>query len=566
MPYLTRRLKKLFDDLKSGRLQLTRAVAPMLENSLAMVQFTEGGDPVLQSVPAEIRSLARTYELTQQYLEPRDGSSKPHQLQTPNGQQISSLTHTLFQLYEDIFVAATEKSPLSFAPTPESFRGAIRALGGRLKGDPSGDWGPNLSRATNALATFYRSSGLDLLRGAGKLPGYKLVLGGKQNFGGSSLAAARSMLLYADTLLVPDPVSRWFESEHSAEGFAFPRMLEDLYFLLQLRPIADAQLPYPALVIFPSLEHALEENDQVTRDREELMALDFFSHYLECSFEDLEEVETFVDSRESEFIEAIQKHRLFVPMGGSGSEEFRVAIDMQKTAYKGLRSAAFFNSIEKMPPSRIAFVAILERLAPQYHMADNAESLNASPLMSLPVHWHYSTLLREARASVLPKMGDKTPSSTAIIQALAGLEYAWLGNVPMEQIIDLRKRGENEQFRKRLADGAGELASAGESTLDGTVERVGRALNNLLMEHDGEVRKIVERYESRYAQEGVAAWVTLCASLTPWFPSLAPVATVAWAATYLGTKAAESVEKRRRGNTLLGVLAASARRKGAGTD
>lgn len=195
----------------------------------------------------------------------------------------------MFQLYDDLFVAATGEAPQSFAPVPGSFGRAIRALGGRLKGGHSGDWAQNVSRATKALVAFYQSSGKDLLRGAGHLPGYKLVLGGKQNFGSSSLAAARNMLLCADTLLIPDPVSRWFESEHAAEGFAFPHMLEDLYFLLQLRPIVDARLPYPALVIFPSLEHVLEENDPVTQDRQELMALDFFSHYLGCTFEDLEE-------------------------------------------------------------------------------------------------------------------------------------------------------------------------------------------------------------------------------------------------------------------------------------
>ena len=568
MPYLTRRLKHLFDDLKSGRLQLTRAVAPTLEKSLAMVEFTEAGEPVLQSVPNEIRSLARAYGLTQRYLdEANGGSSERHHLvrPPPDAEQISRLSQTLFQLYDDLFVAATGKAPQSFAPVPESFGGAIRALGGRLKGGHSGDWAQNVSRATKALAAFYQSSGKDLLRGAGHLPGYKLVLGGKQNFGSSSLAAARSMLLYADTLLIPDPVSRWFESEHAAEGFAFPRMLEDLYFLLQLRPIVDAQLPYPALVFFPSLEHVLEENDPVTQDRQELMALDFFSHYLGCTFEDLEEVGVFVEKRERDFIEAIQKHRLFVPIGGSGDEEFHVAIDMQKLEYKGLRSAAFLDAIEHMPAARIAFIAILERLAPQYHMADNAESLNASPLMSLPVHWHYSTLLREARASVLRNLSHSNTGSIATIQALAAAEYSWLGNVPIEQIIDLRKRGENEQFRRRLAEGAGELASADEATLDETVQKVGRALTRLLMEHDGEVRKIIERYQVRYAQEGVAAWVTLCASWTPWFPALAPVAVVTLAATYLGTKAAEGIEKLRKGNTLLGVLAASARGKNIGT-
>src|SRR5207249_431585 len=122
----------------------------------------------------------------------------------------------------------------------------------------------------------------DAFRGLG---GMKLVIGGTAWFKPTTLQAVRSMALYADTLLVPDPVLPWFEKERPEERFQLVAPLEAVFLMLHLKPLIDADLPHPAILIFPSWEKTLETRDEITRDGIGRIILDFFSHYLDTSFE-----------------------------------------------------------------------------------------------------------------------------------------------------------------------------------------------------------------------------------------------------------------------------------------
>jgi hypothetical protein len=46
----------------------------------------------------------------------------------------------------------------------------------------------------------------------------KLVLGGSSRFLESQLNAVRQLLLYADTVLIPDPILPWIEVDRSEES------------------------------------------------------------------------------------------------------------------------------------------------------------------------------------------------------------------------------------------------------------------------------------------------------------------------------------------------------------
>ncbi len=553
--YLTRRLNKLFDDHAAGRVILEEQVRSQLEADFKAVRYGEDGSPVLSTVSPPLRALARCYEMvTADSTEAEPDPRKPL-----GGERLGELMRELFGLYEEVFVRFTGKVPAKFAADSAGFAPAIRQLA-QTRLSRSQSWIKPYNAAVTALVAFYKEHSADLFRAARDLPGFKLCMGGMQGFTASSRAASRSMLLYTDTLLIPDPVARWFEGDREHETHVVPRLMEDVFHLLPLKPLVDARLPYPAVVVFPSFERVLEENDQQTQDAQELMALSFFSHFLDARFEDISEVTEYASLNAEAFLEATSKRRLFVGFGCAPSTPIKEAVKETLDYYEKFRSPKFVSFMRDGGPARVVLNSILERLAPHYHLTENSSQLSASPLYVLPVHWHYATLLGESRAAHWASE-NREGDEARLAQALLDPELKWLGNVPIDALVSLREHGENETFRKKVADALTELGGLGEEGSAASSQKVERAVSKLLTEHDRTVSELLRKYEKMFAPQAVAGWVTLCAAWMQMMPELTPKAAVAMATTYLGTKAAQQIERRSAGRTLAGVLAASARAK-----
>ncbi len=92
------------------------------------------------------------------------------------------------------------------------------------------------------------------------------MLGGSSRFPDAALGGVRKAALYADTIYVPDPLLPWIEIDRVEERFRHMELLLAYQTLLQLKPLVDAQLSYPAVIVFPSWEKSLETCDTVTQD------------------------------------------------------------------------------------------------------------------------------------------------------------------------------------------------------------------------------------------------------------------------------------------------------------
>ncbi len=288
MALLRTRIERFLDDIKSGKTVLAQEVTRELAADLDGVRYLPDGRVDLDSCSPQLRSIARAYFSASQHL--ASSSLEPAQPMTPISSTMTSddpaeaakLNRELFAHFDAVFRAFTGCPPGDFVPEGSSFAKEIRRLGERL--NASRTKANALLRVANDayldLQKHYRAAGNARLKLGGSLPGQKLVLGGAQGFSGSSLQAVRSMLMYGDTILIPDPVQRWMETEPVGEAFVTVRMLEDIFHLSKLRPLVDADLPVVPLLVFPSWERLMEEHDQATRDRMERLAIDLFAPHI----------------------------------------------------------------------------------------------------------------------------------------------------------------------------------------------------------------------------------------------------------------------------------------------
>ena len=241
----------------------------------------------------------------------------------PENQTVIGVQREFFGILEEFFRHATGSTVTEFG-TIDTFGDRIRASAPSLAARAPDAY----DFASKSLAQFYEKNQLTLFTEAKRIAGLKLVLGGTSRFGQSQLSSVRKMLLYADTILIPDPVLPWLEVARSEERFRRIWLLQTAFTLLHLKPLIDADLPYPAVVLFPSYEKSLEDRDLVTQRGIRRLAAGILSSCLGKELGDGEELERYVVGNQAVFMNLVENHNLYIAPGGEVGQPLSVALPM----------------------------------------------------------------------------------------------------------------------------------------------------------------------------------------------------------------------------------------------
>jgi hypothetical protein len=458
----------------------------------------------------------------------------------------------LFALAGEFFERVAGESAQSFAargPFDEIIKQRAQTLARR--GQTAYAWFEEQARS------LYSANWRDVFRDARNAAGMKLVLGGANRLSGSHVGSIQKMLLYTDCLLVPDPILPWLETDRSEERFRHVHLLKQVFWLLHLKPLIDSDLPYPAVLIFPSWEKRLEKHDSTTQERQFALTTSVVNQHIGTSFGDIDELRQFAINQPTELLTAVDKSRIFLAPGADTVEPLDAGIERYLDHVRTWRSAEHVATLERFPRSILVLYAIMERLGPQYHMLENAEELRAQPMMSIPAHWHYHRLISQTFEGQLVHSGSLSKATVSTLRALDQPGHEWLGNVPIGSLVELRQNNENETFRTKLSGYTSALHEAELDEIDRVAAEVGRGLAAMLVEHRKEVRRIADRYKLEYTKTLAGGVVTAAATF---MPALAPfvgglVAPLALAGAYAYSKTKERAETRRAARSLTGVLA-----------
>ena len=568
--YLRRRLEHFLADLRDGSLQLSEDAAADTAAELAAIQMDGQGAVILSSCGPRVRALARAhFKLTEAFEQEAPDLGAIEGAAVPSN--LAAAQEELFGHFEEVYAAFTGAPPDRFVPPGSSFSEAIRNRGAKMASWSKSEyvrWAEGVNGAVGGLKGFYAGPGKEAFRAAKSLPGQKLVLGG-QRFTATSKRAVQQMALYADTLLIPDPVMPWLERDRQEERFRDVLMVKQIHQLFPLRGLS--QIDGHPLVVFPSWEKSLEAEDPQTQDNMELAAIRLVEHFVGEQFEDFEELFDYAEKNTKRFLRIVEENRLFVPPGGNGTETLDEGIALWREDAVRRRSDSYLDSISDLGDHQIVLMFIMDRIAPVFHVLENAGEFSASPLFGLPQQWHYFKLWQRANAGRVAAPGADPNTALDTVRALTDERHAWLGAVPLEALVELRERGANIEFRRRLTEVLLELECAHEGNYEAQVARVGRGLQILLREHDAEVRKIERESREKYSRLAIAggtalagAFLTSAAQFLPWFPDVGMLGGgAALSAFGLGTKYAtdklsETQQLRRERRTLMGYLATAA--------
>ncbi|MDP9194516.1 MAG: hypothetical protein M3P06_22690 [Acidobacteriota bacterium] len=407
------------------------------------------------------------------------------------------------------------------------------------------------------LAGLYNEHRHRQFNDARALGGVKMVLGGGSRFYGTQREAVVRTALYADTILVPDPVYAWLEvKRHDVPSVAF-EVFKTIHSLLLLRPLVDTPSETMPIVLFPSFEKALEQNDPTTQQAMNELVTAYLNAGLNRAFGSMPEVFDAAGKSPEQFIADVSAARLFIPRGHDAApDDARDAIREYREEVLAHRTGPERDAIEGLNDAEVLALAIFESVAPQFHLFENSTTLAAQPLMCFPNHWHYYRTLSTGVHSELTKSGLLSSKTIALVQALQQERFGWLSGVTVDQLAALRETSEFRDFRSTLEASASALEEVQLSDIDRVGAEVAAALGALLDKHDLKGRHLVEQFKTKHSKTAVMAGAAVAVTFLPALASvISGVGAFGVLTRYIFDKIDEKQEKAALTRSLIGVLA-----------
>lgn len=461
----------------------------------------------------------------------------------------------LFELFTEFFQRATGvDTPDQFA-TFDSFSDVIHRKAATLaqRAQDAYVW------ADENIRPYYVKESAAAYGSARQLGGLKLVQGGGSGFLSTHLESVRGALLYADTVLIPDPVFPWFETDRLEERFRHVKLLQAVFAVLHLKPLIDVDLRIPPVCIFPSFEKLLDTNDDVTKNRSAQLITDVLAYYIDPGIQHFDDVLQFIKNHSEQFVEKVGLANLFVAPGGPIGEPVRDALARYLDYLATWRSPNWLATFQMLPVHEQILNGITERIAPQYHLLENADELASHPLIVIEQQAHYLRIIADMDNARLTRLQALDPAHETLIRGLGHERMRWLNNVPTDALIELRRNGENVQFRDRLLNSFSALHGADLNNIDKVAAEIVTEISRMQAGHDAHIKEIQEKYQAKYGQTAVGAWAAAGAAFIPALaPFIGTAAPFAVAAKYAWDKIAETKERRAVERSLIGVVARSA--------
>lgn len=455
-----------------------------------------------------------------------------------------------FNALEEFFRALTGTSPENF-----DFR---------ILQEKARDWrqfAATYNRAMDRLLARLKplyDAGKKRFTDVAELGGMRVVLGGGSRFYGTQFNAVKRATLYADTVLIPDPVFAWMEGDRDDARFVPLEIIKTVFWLVQLKPLVDSVGETLPIVLFPSFEKSLEARDSVTQQGIEMLVTSYFNARMPHPFGSLPEVMEFARVQPDRFLSEVESAQLFIPPGMTHPVDWRSALSQYRTHTIARRAESQIALADSLSDAELMTVAIIESVAPQFHLFENATTLHAQPIMCFEPHWHYFNVLRGGVHDRLLASDLIQEKTVRLMEAFGRERFDWLGKLDPLNIAQVRGTDENIAFRQRLHEQLDLLSDVELADVDRVAAQVSAALARLLDAHDREAERIATDFAQKHRQTAVAAVASLALVFAPALGAVvAGTAPFGLLGKYLWDKLDERKEQRRLSQSLVGVLASA---------
>jgi hypothetical protein len=287
--------------------------------------------------------------------------------------------------------------------------------------------------------------------------------------------------LYVDTIVLPCPITRLGTLLKATPSKQIVKMvIKHVLTAMTYRDIALADVDPPIALIVPNPDDANDEERKGLILRATPAICAHAKYLFDRSFESVEELQEFcvhLKTVDQVMKELKRPDRLIFDTEWGKDPVQQLSMSLKEnTIFPGMDEPnagfhVFASSIGRMPQAMGAQQA--------------ANHFGGSPLINAETSWLYFTWLLEYQGA--PSEDDLTKRHTMhVVRALVSEGHnnlEWLGNVPPETVLEIRKRGLASELRELLGNGVSNLVGIDPENYFRTADQVVDNLDSAFRKH-----------------------------------------------------------------------------------
>jgi hypothetical protein len=307
------------------------------------------------------------------------------------------------------------------------------------------------------------------------------LTGLKAVFGGETFPSPRKNIVscagvYADTIVLPDPFlrTRFFNQQDDAAAVRW--FVKSALSLLHYREAALADVKVPLVVIAPDSTFVDDDEQESLLQASEPSVLKHLRALFGVQFGSMEEAELLLGklaSPQDVVAKLADKKKLLFEEGDNAPLEQQLEDYMK----------GYFNPFFEGSAGTAVLFSAQGRMRQATDVLRRSSWLGGTPLIDAPTSWRYFTWKLSYEAQSVPGNPDLHLHTAQALQSAARNEMAWLGNVPINALIEMRKQDALPELRQMLSRGVGDLMELRPDNFYRTGDQVVKNIQDAFDEH-----------------------------------------------------------------------------------
>lgn len=467
---LHRRVEMLREFIESGRLKFASHLADEFWESLSKIRVDSSGLVLPDTVDGRVR--AATLAVSQLTYR-NELKSKVSLGETQEA--YFKIIHDNFSHFYDLMVER--------GSDPHSFAKAA-SKNPEARGDLSGP----IPDFIEAIREFWESCGEAISVHISDTQQLKAVFGGDL-FPSYAKNIVSTCGLYVDTIILPCPFLR------SADLFRIWDEENQVYYLmkhglnlLRFRDAALADVNPPMVVVMPEMWLMQEGYGNFIADLGKRDGLLHAGRLFGRQFNDVDDAGDFFKQfvTPNDVANAlVQQDRLLFDTEWDGPVEDQIARYI--STYTAPYAAELGNHT-----GRLVLTHAFNRMTQANDLLQRSHQLGGAPIIEAETSWRYFTWMLEYNS-------DVDPESRKHLHMTRGLQYgfqteiSWLGNIPLDDLIEIRRSGAADEIRETLSKGISEIAKANPSGFYRSADKIMDNINAEFEKHEAKLREFRDK-------------------------------------------------------------------------
>ena len=310
--------------------------------------------------------------------------------------------------------------------------------------------------------------------------------------------------LYTDTILLPCPFMRsknLFERWDKQQRVYY--LLQLAFNILQYKELALADLKFPIVVLLPDKEMLDEFSLKQVQELGEKDTLFHAQKVFGRKFNSIKELIEFgkdLDTVDKVINEIKDSKRVLFDT--EFKESLKVQIENQSKGQTG-------KLLGTTHPGIIVSMLGLGKMSVCNELLLKSLKVNGIPLIDAPTSWEYFKWKLEYDSE--RAFPNKEFGKLHVVNGLTELGHTklnWIGKIPIDGLIELRKTGAIDEIRSILSNGIDVITKSNEFDFSTTAKKMFENLNDALKQHQEKIEKLRNK-KWKVAGHDFGSWIVM---------------------------------------------------------